>query len=192
MKIFIVRHGQTYANVEGTMQGQIDTELTELGVQQAKNVAQRLRDCSFARIFSSDLQRASKTAEEIAKHQKVEVVLDKRLRERCFGDWGGKKRDEVDFSFLREDILNNAPPNGEPWGQVVERVNNFLDDLDEAEEVLLVSHNGTMRVLLHLLLGKDLEQLILSEAPKNTCVYAVEKRDGKFVLTLENCDKHNN
>lgn len=191
MNIFLVRHGQTYSNRDGILQGQIDTELSDLGVQQAQNVAERLKNHSFDKIFSSNLQRASNTARQIAKHHDAEVVHDERLRERHFGDFGGKKVEDVDFSSLRKDIFNNAPPNGENWKQVIQRVKNFADELEEVENVLLVSHGGTIRALLYILLERDLEQLLLDEKPKNTCIYILEKQGDKYTPILENCDKHN-
>ena len=191
MRIFLVRHGQTYSNRDGILQGQIDTELSELGIQQAENVAERLKNHSFTKVFSSDLQRASNTAKHIVKHHNIEIIYDERLREKHFGDFGGKKRSEVDLSSLENDFENSAPPNGESWNQVVQRVKSFVDDLEGEGDIVFVSHGGTMRALLHIFLDRDLKDLVLNEIPKNTCIYIIEKKEDKYVLTLENCDIHN-
>ena len=61
-RVFLVRHGQTEYNATGRMQGQLDTDLSPVGVQQAKVTAQMLGDKRIARVIASDLKRAYDTA----------------------------------------------------------------------------------------------------------------------------------
>jgi len=86
MKLILVRHAQSKANARGIMQGQkIDWTLSELGRKQAKAVADYLKKEKIEAIYSSDLKRAKHTADEIAKHHKVNIILDKKLREANHG-----------------------------------------------------------------------------------------------------------
>ena len=68
MELFVVRHGQTKANETNTIQGQGNTPLSPLGIQQAERAAARLRGVTFAAVYSSDLGRAMDTALRIAPY----------------------------------------------------------------------------------------------------------------------------
>jgi len=92
VKIYVVRHGETNENREGIIQGQMDTKLNEDGMQQAALVAERFKDVPLVAAFSSDLERARKTAEAILKHHpSVRLIAQPELRERFMGDLQGVK-----------------------------------------------------------------------------------------------------
>ena len=88
-ELLLVRHGETLWNQQGRMQGQHDSPLTTVGLQQAKQLAQRLKDASFTALYSSDLGRAHQTARCIADETGHEIVADRGLRERNFGIFEG-------------------------------------------------------------------------------------------------------
>jgi len=90
-RVYLVRHGETDANRSGIIQGQMDTALNDRGVQQAGDVGEALRSIPFDRAYSSDLVRASKTAELILKHHpSLRVEKQEMLRERFMGDLQGQ------------------------------------------------------------------------------------------------------
>ncbi|KAI1794685.1 phosphoglycerate mutase-like protein [Ganoderma leucocontextum] len=90
-KVYIVRHGETDANREGVIQGHLDTALNPAGILQAKLVADALEDVPLGAAYSSDLQRARKTAEIILEnHPKLELEASEALRERFMGEWQGE------------------------------------------------------------------------------------------------------
>ena len=60
MRVYIVRHGETQENRDGIIQGQQDTFLNAIGVEQARMVGEALKDVKFGIAFSSDLSRAVK------------------------------------------------------------------------------------------------------------------------------------
>ncbi len=66
-QLCLVRHGQTDWNLEGRYQGQSDVSLNEKGIAQAKSLIEKLKEYTFAAIFTSDLMRARQTAEYMAK-----------------------------------------------------------------------------------------------------------------------------
>lgn len=191
MKIYLVRHGQTTHNRDGIRQGQYDTRLTDLGIKQAKNIADRLKEHKFDMIYSSDLTRAHDTTKQITKHHKNEIILDKRLRERCVGIFQNKKREEIDFDSLPGDYWNQRPPEGESFIDQINRVKEFVKELDDKDHTLIVSHGGTIRALLHVFLDIELDRLKEVKHSKNTALYILEKKDDEFKLILDNCDKHN-
>ena len=95
MKIIIIRHGETEENKKGIVQGQIPGHLSELGKEQAKKVAKRLSKEKINVIYSSDLDRAKNTAQEIAKfHKKTLFELKQELRERNWGNLQGKRKEK--------------------------------------------------------------------------------------------------
>ena len=87
MLLYIVRHGQTDYNLIRRIQGQSNSQLTDLGRQQACLLAKRLGNKTFNAFYTSDLDRAMDTAKTI--HPIGDFVLDKQLRERSFGRWQG-------------------------------------------------------------------------------------------------------
>ncbi|KIK41422.1 hypothetical protein CY34DRAFT_85446 [Suillus luteus UH-Slu-Lm8-n1] len=91
-RVFFVRHGETDSNRDRIVQGQLDTQLNATGLQQAAMTAEALKHVSFDKAFTSDLQRASVTAERILQcHTGIELVQDSALRERFMGEMQGKK-----------------------------------------------------------------------------------------------------
>jgi probable phosphoglycerate mutase len=84
--LFLVRHGETEDNVNQIMQGQTQGRLTERGVEQARELAERMRHEQIDAFFASDLQRSIDTCRIIAQPHRKTVQTTPLLRER---DWGG-------------------------------------------------------------------------------------------------------
>ena len=95
-RLVMLRHGQTEWNAENRMQGQLDTELSELGRDQAVAAAEVLAKRQPLLIVSSDLRRAYDTAVVLAERTGSPLVVDARLRETNLGDWQGMTHSEVD------------------------------------------------------------------------------------------------
>lgn len=163
-RLILLRHGETEYNATSRMQGQLDTVLSQRGVDQAHAAAKELRDLGISKIVSSDLMRAKNTAEVVAADLGLPVGVDERLRETHLGEWQGKTHNEVDSAHegaravWRTDA-SWAPPRGESRLQVAERsravVDELMRDYDEWDNsaVLLVSHGGTIAALTASLLG---------------------------------------
>jgi broad specificity phosphatase PhoE len=113
MKLYITRHGETDANIEGILQGWLDTELNENGIAQAAEAASYFNKPIDA-IFSSDLKRATRTAQEFRDHYKgVPYFEDVRLRLRDFGDATGTHRDNHDLGQFWSVEDRSTIPNAE-------------------------------------------------------------------------------
>jgi len=86
MKVFLIRHGESIGNQKGLHQGQKnDFSLSELGKRQSYFLKKRFENLKIDAIYSSDLRRAKETAEFLSKPRRINIILDKRLRERSFG-----------------------------------------------------------------------------------------------------------
>lgn len=95
IRLLLWRHGQTTWNAAGRFQGQLDSELSELGRSQAVAAAERLAGYHPDLIVASDLRRAADTAGALAAVTGLPVGYDARLREISFGEWQGLTRDEI-------------------------------------------------------------------------------------------------
>ena len=156
-RLFLVRHGETEYNVAHIIQGHIASPLTELGLQQAKVVGQKVKDSNIDMIVTSDLKRAIQTSEIIGKEIGLKVFKkDPIFRERDWGDFEGKHRDEIkkEYSeYVTEDgqlILEHDFPTCEPLKEFYERIINAIKSLiDEFEgkSILLVGHKGVLNIV---------------------------------------------
>ena len=93
--VIMVRHGESESNKENIFTGQMNTELTELGLRQAELAAEALKNVHIDRIYASDLTRAYNTGLPIAKSHGLMIEKNENLREIFAGDWEGLGFDEI-------------------------------------------------------------------------------------------------
>lgn len=167
-RLVLLRHGQTEFNAGSRMQGQLDTELSDLGRDQAAAAAEVLAKRQPLLIISSDLKRALDTAMTLGDRAGLPVQVDQRLRETNLGDWQGLTHLEVDTAApgaraAWRDDARWAPHGGESRVDVAERSVPLVAELvagqhewglDEPERpVVLVAHGGLIAALTAGLLG---------------------------------------
>ncbi len=159
-RITLIRHGQTWWNAEGRWQGQANVGLDPTGLAQAARLAEHMRGVDVSAIYSSDLIRARQTAEAIAECVGVPVITDVRLREIDVGEWQGLTGDEVlqwdaeRLYAVRAGGYSVRRPSGESLQEVADRALALFKEVVAAypgKHVILVSHGGTIRMLLHAL-----------------------------------------
>lgn len=160
--LIVVRHGETSWNREKRMQGTTDTQLSDVGRAQAQALGRRLKDHDFAALYSSDLSRALHTARAIADHTGREVVIDPRLRERCFGIFEGLTAAEIMSRYPDEHALfaSRDPeyevPGGECSRAFADRCLGGLADIaarHPGAEVVVVSHGLVLDTLYRVAHG---------------------------------------
>jgi broad specificity phosphatase PhoE len=163
-----VRHGETELKSSERLWGSTDVKLDALGLRQAERLSDRLAGEKIDCIYSSNLQRALVTAKTIASKHQLEVITCAELREIDFGEMEGLTLDEVNRLYpevvkLRKQRSPKLKyPGGESFVEFGKRVGKFLDRLEkhtDEETVLIVAHNGVLRVLLCQLLNLGLEHL---------------------------------
>ncbi|XP_041354977.1 fructose-2,6-bisphosphatase TIGAR-like [Gigantopelta aegis] len=130
----LVRHGETVANRENIIQGQIDTCLSETGRQQALMVGSRLQNERWTHVFASDLSRATQTAQVIVeanKYNHCSIISDRRLRERKYGVMEGKTFRELTAAAKSKSVTvtNFTPCGAEHIEEVRKRAKSFFHDL---------------------------------------------------------------
>lgn len=161
--LYLVRHGQTSGNVNHLLIGHTDMPLDDLGVRQARQVGLRMRSVPLDAIVSSPLQRARITADEIARHQPVEIDLDERLREMNFGHAEGLTLAEAADRYPEIMRLHTDPLDEHfcwPGGDVRSRFHaaaftTFADIVisHQHRHVAVVCHGGVIGSLLAQLDG---------------------------------------
>jgi len=172
-RLILLRHGQTEYNAASRMQGQIDTDLSELGVRQAGSAAVELAKRQPVVIWSSDLRRARDTAEALAQRTGLPVTTDVRLRETHLGEWQGLTHLDVDAAMpgaraVWRDDATWTPPGGESRVDVARRSTPLVDELIELlpewgvgdnpeAPVVLVAHGGVIAAMTAALLGLPVE-----------------------------------
>lgn len=156
MRLLLVRHGITQHNIDRMYTGQTDAPLTELGERQAVAAGKYLATEKIDLIVSSDLQRTRYTALAIAQHHKLPVLEDPALREIGMGAWEGftpeqiQERNLAEWTSVRGDPINIAPPGGETFIQLQERVSKALQHYQEHysdKTVLWATHGGFIGIL---------------------------------------------
>ncbi|MGD2206316.1 MAG: histidine phosphatase family protein [Anaerolineae bacterium] len=168
MKLLLIRHGESVGNAERRIQGQTDFPLTDRGRDQARALAQRLcrEGWAITAIYASDLSRAAETAEIISATLDVPVALDQRLREYDAGVLNGIIWREVEHlypdlwhAFHHSDKWVHFPES-EGNETFVSRLSAALADIQgkHSEVVAVVSHGGSLGMLLTFLLGMDTER----------------------------------
>ena len=120
--IIFESHGTTVDNEKHLASGWADCPLSELGIQQSKEMGQRYTNDNFDAIFCSDLQRSYKSA-EIAFDHKFSIIRDARLNECNYGDLTQHPSSEVDPEKPKR--IKDPFPNGESYEQTSERMKNF-------------------------------------------------------------------
>ena len=159
MNLYIVRHGETEANIANLVCGQMDTPLTINGIEQAKKLSNRLKLIDFDYCYTTPLQRAYRTAELVYPSGVFTQV--NALMETDTGDtsnWTVEKLYEFDHRYKFHGINYDLKyPNGESIFDLFQRTIDWLNHLFKnnmgEKNILIVGHGGTVNSILHHLLS---------------------------------------
>ncbi len=169
-KLILLRHGQSQWNLENRFTGWEDVPLTEKGIEEAKNAGELLINNRIIVdvVFSSNLQRANKTA-EIALNVKdfknlwingeLKLIKNQSMNERDYGDLVGLNKEETAKKFGKDQVhiwrrsYDTPPPNGESLMDVVNRVSPYFENnisplINENKNVLIVAHGNSLRAIM--------------------------------------------
>jgi probable phosphoglycerate mutase len=155
-EIYCVRHGQSIHNQQQTIAGQLDSELTPLGFEDARSVAAAIGRSDFEIVYCSDSLRARQTAETIMNTLQFScpVHYSPRIRELDYGRFTEKSVEET-FKILNyKRVPDQRYPEGESFNDMQARVREFLTQLvDESagKRILVAAHAGSIRIMAMLL-----------------------------------------
>jgi len=158
-RVYLIRHGETDENREGIIQGQLDTLLNVVGLEQARLVGEVLRSIPFEIGFSSDLSRATTTAEAIlAHHPNVEVQKQPELRERYMGGMQGKTvQTRLQAGSADQTIESGAffAARAESWWiKYILEGTALLPRKSEPYHILVTTHGGFIGTLVRSLVHR--------------------------------------
>ncbi len=162
MKLVLVRHVETYGNIEHRLNGHTESEYTQRGEAMKELLVKELvaldKKLAFDKIYASPISRAYKIAQAVGESTGKEINADHRLREFNFGIFEGKTRDECialyqpEWDQWMENYLDYPVPKGQSQRQYHELCAEFLSELNLDETILIVAHGGTVHGMITNLL----------------------------------------
>jgi probable phosphoglycerate mutase len=148
------RHGETAWTITGQHTGLTDIPLTERGERNARRLGERLHGMTFARVFTSPLQRARRTCELAGFGDVAEV--DRDLVEWNYGDYEGRTSQDIHATRPDWEIFRDGCPGGETTAQIAARADRVVERVRAIDgDVLLFSSGHLLRVLGARWLGLD-------------------------------------
>ena len=157
------------------MQGQWNSDLNELGREQADRNGRFLASLDIEHIVASPLDRTRQTAEIINQHLNLDITYDERIMEWHCGDWSGEMWDEVadkwpeEFAAWQADQFNYRGPNCENYPDMIDRARPFLEELLslESSRIAIVSHGMIGRVMVGTLLEMSPDEMVSFSQPND-------------------------
>ncbi len=208
---YLVRHGETAWNAELKLCGRTDVELNDAGRRQAERLGERLRRLPSSTIYTSPLKRTVETAEiirdvaSLPRHEasgvKPPLHVDDRIVELNYGEWEGKKFDEVKtlYSDLYRrwdaDPATEAPPGGETGFAGVARIAACLDDMKKRhtgknDKVIVVTHKTVCRLAICHALGLAASEYRRRLSMSNTAVNIIAPEPDGWRVVVVNDTSH--
>jgi len=158
----LARHGQTQWNIEHRIQGQIDSDLTLKGQQQALQLATYCLPFNISKILCSPLGRAIQTADICAKKLQLSHVILKGIEERHFGLWQGRLSPEmqshVDYVDITSQVTDCKPEQGESAKALLFRFHKALKQQFQKapdDNYLIITHGDVLRCFMSQFLQEN-------------------------------------
>lgn len=199
LKLYLVRHGQTFWNVEKRIQGQAESDLTIEGVRQSELLGERLSDVAFDCVYVSPLRRTLQTLKAMSVDGAVPVMKDKRLMEICMGDWQGRLVEELKRDFPAEIERFWTQPHTfyrascETYLQVYERGVDFVRSVvakHKTGNILVVTHGAFLKILFTYFRYMQIHDIPYVVHPHSTALSVVELKDGVWNMHFWNDVSH--
>lgn len=166
VEVYVMRHGETEANVQQILLGRGDSPFTEAGQRQPLEVARHLRGRRLGCVYSSPMERAQRTAGLVIESlgRPIPLKTEPALAEIDAGEFTGLTFEEVRRRVPQGAVLGEFRyPGGESWRDVQARAVEFVRSLEGGHDggaVLLVTHAGIIAGLVAECLGEPIERYI--------------------------------
>lgn len=199
MRFHIVRHGQTHWNVERRIQGQLDSELDEQGIEQARQRGKDFLSTTFAAVYSSSSVRTRQTTEHLLGERTDSVVFMDELKEVCWGVWQGNLWSDIEAAYpdmveahtkARDDFfVEGAESSYQTQARGVAAMESIIQrQIDmgkaaESDDILIVSHGAIMKKILAHYIGVPLTSLHTLTPLPNCAHCIVDVRDQQRKVT---------
>ena len=167
-RLYITRHGETLWNTQKRMQGHLDSELTDTGKKQAKQLSKALEEVELDAVYSSSSGRTMQTARIIAGNRNIPVIPMDSLREMGLGEWEGQVFTEVQKNYP-EQYKNfweaphlYIPAGGEEFTDIRNRIGDTLQSVisrHEGGNIMLVTHAISLKTIMMIVENRELKDL---------------------------------
>ncbi len=163
MRFFFLRH--TSLNVAlNTFYGQTDVDVSDSFLDEVDKVKKKINkeniDIKNIKVYSSPLKRCIKLTEQITK----DYQIDDRIKEMNLGDWEMKKMNEISNEKIKkweENLMNYKIPNGESNHEFLSRLSNFLSEISEIDnDVLIICHAGSINGMISILTNESFDKMV--------------------------------
>ena len=197
LKLYIVRHGETEWNVIKRFQGQLNTPLTEKGMEKLGETGKKLKNILFDQVYTSELERTVNSAEIILnenngyKNNKLELQKLAELNEVYFGVWQGltyeevflKYPEEADNYFYNVKNYNAENVEAENLKDALERflkgINKILN-IHKSGNILVVTHGTVFEMFINYVENKSIFDIDERTLMGNGDYKVFSYKDGKF------------
>ena len=193
-KLVLVRHGQSFWNLQNRFKGWVDVPLTEKGKEEAFKAGELLKDIRFQVAYTSDLSRAQDTLKIILEviGLNIPVIKNQALNERDYGDLTGLNKDRAREKYGKEIVhlwrrsFDIPPPKGESLKDTAARTIPFLErailgDIAIGNNVLVVAHGNSNRSIVMHLENLGPEEIVKVELPTGQPIVYDLDENGKVL-----------
>lgn len=199
-KLYLTRHGETIWNTIGKFQGWGNSDLTELGVLQAKWLAKRMEDLKIDVIYSSPTGRAYDTACIVKGDRNLEIIKVDDLREINTGQWEGLTQDEIKvlgeenhYNFWNKPSLFIPSKGAETFDEIKNRSFKAITEIIEknkGKNILVVTHTITIKSFMCALEHRDIDTLWGEPFVKQTSLTEIDFYDNGYEIILNSDMSH--
>jgi len=199
MKIYLTRHGQTEWNLEGRMQGRLNSDLTELGKAQASWLGRRLDEEKIDVICCSTSGRAIETAEIIRGSRAINIDKYDGLMEFDAGEWQGMKHEDVEGNYSEDYHRFWHKPeefqsdHQEDFEQIMDRGRKTLDEIThkyQGKNILIVSHGVLLKGILASVKSLAIKDFWTGAFMKSCCLSIIDFQSDEYKILLEGDISH--
>lgn len=193
-RLYLIRHGQVVNYSAGVLNGHNDVDLSDLGIRQMEAAAARLKDEDIAAVYCSDLTRAARGGEIVARKHDLVPIRSSSLREIDFGLWAGLTYAEIQERYpgtLEErtrQLIDYRVPGGESirdlTGRVVPKVKEILR-VHQGKNIAIVVHGGVNRLILANAMNLDVRNFYSIEQDYS-CLNIIDYYQDLAVVKLIN------
>ena len=176
-KLILIRHGQSTYNEKNLFTGWADVDLTEKGINEAKEAAPLIDNIKFTHAFTSQLKRAQNTLDIILKNinQKLNIIRDLSLNERDYGSLIGQNKHEAALKYGEEQVqiwrrsFSTPPPDGESLKMTAERTipffKKYIESLlfDDCNNIIVSAHGNSIRSIVMYLHNLSSDEILKTE-----------------------------
>lgn len=165
VRLYLTRHGETLENRRHVLQGQLPGTLSDTGLRQSEELAQRMEGVALDAVVASDLARSVRTAEVVARRKGLAVDVTPLLREMDWGVYTGQALVDVDWTHLPESV--------EQVEALYRRAGEFLAYIKEkyaGRRVLAVGHGAFNRAVMCRYEGREPFDMVGMPIMENTAV----------------------